>query len=613
MIYAGIQPGDRARRLRAGRADEARARRALALRRRSCARRSAPGRRFTPAAGRRARPRRRRSARRRSPARSRRPPRGSRSRSSSRPMRRCGSDRTRRRRRASRSPPSALGAPAPWEAAAQTRGWRSPTPRRSSSSDDPQAASARRSAARSTAVGAVLAGRPRELADARAALAPRRVRASRAATTAAFAAARAGVWTAIARAPRTSRRRPRPRAATSPRRARWLLVREFRPPTRFSRAAADATLALDRLAERRLGARAAAAAVRDRPARHVRRPAALRRSTSVRRGDRLRLRRARAEPRRLGGRRLLAHRCARPTVAQRGRAPPPREPTRSSPALVREASAGTATALARPASRARSRASAPRRSPTRSSCGAPASSQRFTELVPIEYGRGVRDGRVDARLRDPGGDHVPRRRGRRVRRPRVDPPRAATPPRRGGSKAALATLGDDLAAASARRPGGDARHARGRRRDDALGLAGSVYPERVEGGREDRGLRRHRRDARPRSQAAAAQGDWGRAEQARLEAYGVFELGPEQRLRGLAPALFQEVERLFWYGNGDARRARAADQAQGDRRGDRSDARRARRRARRRPRSASGAGRARASRSSRTARSSSSARASRPC
>jgi high-affinity iron transporter len=51
-----------------------------------------------------------------------------------------------------------------------------------------------------------------------------------------------------------------------------------------------------------------------------------------------------------------------------------------------------------------------------------------------------------------------------------------------------------------------------------------------------------------RLQAAAAAGDWKRAEQARLEAYGVFELGPEQRLRGLAPSLFQEVEGYFWYG-----------------------------------------------------------------
>ena len=54
-----------------------------------------------------------------------------------------------------------------------------------------------------------------------------------------------------------------------------------------------------------------------------------------------------------------------------------------------------------------------------------------------------------------------------------------------------------------------------------------------------------------RMEAAAASGDWGAAESARIEAYGIFELGPEQRLRGLAPSLFQGVESLFWYGTGE--------------------------------------------------------------
>jgi high-affinity iron transporter len=54
-----------------------------------------------------------------------------------------------------------------------------------------------------------------------------------------------------------------------------------------------------------------------------------------------------------------------------------------------------------------------------------------------------------------------------------------------------------------------------------------------------------------RMEAAADSGDWGVAESARIEAYGIFELGPEQRLRGLAPSLFQRVETLFWYGSGD--------------------------------------------------------------
>ena len=54
-----------------------------------------------------------------------------------------------------------------------------------------------------------------------------------------------------------------------------------------------------------------------------------------------------------------------------------------------------------------------------------------------------------------------------------------------------------------------------------------------------------------RVEGAVAAGEWGKAEQARLEAYAFFEFGPEQRLRGLAPELFISVEGLFWYGEGD--------------------------------------------------------------
>ena len=112
--------------------------------------------------------------------------------------------------------------------------------------------------------------------------------------------------------------------------------------------------------------------------------------------------------------------------------------------------------------------------------------------------------------------------------------------------------------------------------------------------------------------SAAEAGSWSRAEQARLEAYGIFELGPEQRLRGIAPALFQRIEGLFWYGDGDhaglvqlvkrkdagaeLEASLAALDAELDERA-----------------GASGPERAPPGRSSRTARSSSSARGSRRC
>ncbi len=51
---------------------------------------------------------------------------------------------------------------------------------------------------------------------------------------------------------------------------------------------------------------------------------------------------------------------------------------------------------------------------------------------------------------------------------------------------------------------------------------------------------------------ALEQGDYQRAESARLEAYAILELGVEQRLLGFAPQLAMRVESLFWQGTADS-------------------------------------------------------------
>jgi high-affinity iron transporter len=51
-----------------------------------------------------------------------------------------------------------------------------------------------------------------------------------------------------------------------------------------------------------------------------------------------------------------------------------------------------------------------------------------------------------------------------------------------------------------------------------------------------------------RMEAAASAGEWKQAEQARLEAYAFFEFGPELSLRSLAPAVVARVEGLVWFG-----------------------------------------------------------------
>ena len=171
--------------------------------------------------------------------------------------------------------------------------------------------------------------------------------------------------------------------------------------------------------------------------------------------------------------------------------------------------------------------------------------ERFLRLVPIEYGRGVKDGRVTAdfeiqeaiTFRDGAAsafkdlEPVLLRRNVRVTR------------RLGG---ALVSLGDDLVAAS-RGTSVASADAVGATTETALGAVDAVYPKEWKAAAKtaDFDVIAATLD---RLEAAATAGDWGRAEQARLEAYGVFELGPEQRLRGLAPSLFRETEGYFWYG-----------------------------------------------------------------
>jgi high-affinity iron transporter len=53
-------------------------------------------------------------------------------------------------------------------------------------------------------------------------------------------------------------------------------------------------------------------------------------------------------------------------------------------------------------------------------------------------------------------------------------------------------------------------------------------------------------DKLARMEAAAKAGRWGEAEQARRDAYAIFELGPEPRLRAFAPDLATRIEGLFW-------------------------------------------------------------------
>ena len=357
----------------------------------------------------------------------------------------------------------------------------------------------------------------------------------------AFAAARADVRTTIVRAAYLEATAAAARGDAAGAR-RWLLVREFRPPTRFSRASADATLAVDRLADRDVGGAAAAAAVRadllDTYDGRLRSSLDAVRAATLAGFD---VRRAEAAAGATGYWRIV-----RPTYrAQRGAALAA-ETDALFAQLVREAAAGAAPASLTRVERA---LEGFRAAPLSDAEQLRRAGQllRFVELVPIEYGRGVEDGRVvldfeiqeAITFRDGAAAAFADLESILLRRDAV-----ATR----GIKRSLATLGDALGAATrgervATPETVDATAA------EALRLAETVFPERWREAAEtaDFDVIAATLD---RVQAAAAQGEWGRAEQARLEAYGVFELGPEQRLRGIAPSTFQKVETLFWYGDG---------------------------------------------------------------
>jgi high-affinity iron transporter len=402
------------------------------------------------------------------------------------------------------------------------------------------AADARVAEARA-AVETVLAGRPAELAAARRAL-DRADRAIAATDERAFAAVRAEIWTTILRASFAesiaAARRGDVKAARS-----WLLVREFRPPTRFSRAAADATLALEELAAGKLEPGAATTAVRtdllDTYDGRIRSALAAVRDARL---AGFRVREAEAAAAVAGYWAIL-----RPAYLAQHDATSTKRADAVFAALAKQAATGRDT-TARRASAERAlegfRAAPLGEAEQLRRAG---QLERFLKLVPIEYGRGVKDGKValDFEIQEA----ITFRDGAAGAFADLESillQRDAAATRSIG--AAITELGDVLAAASR----GDAvadPDAVEATTNAALDLASEIYPSAWKDAAKtaDFDVISATLD---RLEAAAAAGEWGRAEQARLEAYGVFELGPEQRLRGLAPSLFREIEGYFWYGEG---------------------------------------------------------------
>jgi high-affinity iron transporter len=389
----------------------------------------------------------------------------------------------------------------------------------------------------------LLAEDPAELAVARDALDDARTAAA-GRDARGLAAARATLWGSMLRASFGEATRAA-RVGDVGRARAWLLVRAFQPPTRFSRASVDATQALDSLAAGALRPRAAAAIVSaDLLGTYDGRlRAALggvaeagRSGFGVRRAEDAAA--ARAYWRILRG----AYATQRGALAAK----------RLDVAFDR-LSVGAADGRSVPEALGRIIAALEGFRAVPLGAGErlrrAGQLQRFLELVPIEYDRGVEDGRVTLdfevqeaiTFRDAAATALDDLAPFLLRR---DP--ASTR----AAKRLVAGLGVALADASRGRAVAAPEAVRADAHE-ALDRASQAFPEAWDDAKETADF-----DvigaALDRVQAAAAAGEWGVAEQARLEAYGVFELGPEQRLRGLAPGLFRSIEGLFWYGDGGA-------------------------------------------------------------
>ena len=382
-------PGDRRGRRGAGRADGPRAEGAARLRHGPAREGAVRARASTPSRPTRS-ARRPRTARRRSPARSPRPPPSSGS-SSSRSAARRRRPRGRRpggarRRPARRAPRRRPGGPA--------RRWAtrcSPPSRRSCSAG-------RAGRRRSRAPGAPTAGRcaPASARPTRRRTAPcwrACAAARRARRLTALAAARGDVQAALLRGAAAATLAA-VEAGDPAQARRWLLLREFRTATRYTRPGADATVALRELERGRLDRAKARLAVAQGPAR--RDPG---QGARAGRGDRparrARLRGTPRRARRARGGRLAA---ARPALSPPSAAPPPaRRRRRPSPTLrraaLRDDDAAVEAARER-VGRASSAASPPRRSPPRSCARRANQLAKFVSLIPVEYGHGVEGTRV---------------------------------------------------------------------------------------------------------------------------------------------------------------------------------------------------------------------------
>jgi high-affinity iron transporter len=324
----------------------------------------------------------------------------------------------------------------------------------------------------------------------------------------------------------------------------FLLLRDFRTATRFTRPGVDATRAIDGLAARRVRPAAARLAVaKDLLDAYQAKLREAMDDAAEAAGRRFRPRAAAASAQAAGYWAILRDRYrqdlgaaalaraddAFAAYARAGRGPDGAAPLAAARRRVDGALRGFVAAPFTPAEEARRAQQL----------------LRFVDLVPVEYGRGVKGRRVTldfevaeaAGFRDGAAAAFSDLEAKLARRDRA---RTAT------AAAALAQLKAIVATAQRTGEAAPAPEVEALA-ERATGALTATFPASWKQRTDDADL-----DlvdvTLDRLDAAVSSGQWHLAEQARLEAYAFIEFGPELKLRSFDPGLAFDIEGLVWFG-----------------------------------------------------------------
>ncbi|MEZ4520572.1 MAG: FTR1 family protein [Thermomicrobiales bacterium] len=325
----------------------------------------------------------------------------------------------------------------------------------------------------------------------------------------------------------------------------WLLLREYRPSTRFSQASAQATLELKSLEQGLVAPSDAAAALRA-DLYDTYQALLLQELTEIESGveNGLPLRQAEASGLAISYWWIIADSYRNQLGAEAHASA-----EASLEHLVEVAASGDEAALGTAVEGVRDQLRGFRAVPLDAGEQARRANQlvRFLALVPVEYARGVRNGNValDIEIQEA----ITFLNGSQAALEDLWPQLVEID---ANALSEISALFDELEAdldAANKRTAVEDPEAFQAKADQALSLLRETFPDDwVSSGGDSDFVEIDR--LLDEIEQAAANGQYSKAEQLRLEAYAVYDFGPELRLLGFRPNLATRIESLLWYGDG---------------------------------------------------------------